>query len=179
MLAEELGRGLLVGRFLVGTVLASQWLAAAPGGARRDRQLEALLGGVRTMAVADAEPAAHGAPGMVSLQARALAPRGGWRLEGGKRGIWSEAGTDGLLVSALDVASGETLLFDVALDARGLLRRDYATVDGGRALDLEFAGVEIDAQALLAGPGRAAASVRRGCAPGISCCWQSRPSASA
>jgi alkylation response protein AidB-like acyl-CoA dehydrogenase len=161
VLAEELGRGLLVGRFLLGSVLASQWLAAAPAGARRDRQLEALLGGSCALAIADAEPAARGAPGVVSLQARALAQRGGWRLEGGKLGVWSEARTDSLLVSALDVASGETLLFDVSLDARGLLRRDYATVDGGRALDLEFAGVELDEQALLAGPGSGFGTARR------------------
>lgn len=151
VLAEELGRGLLVGRFLAGTVLASDWLAAAPAGAARTRLLERLLAGDRSLVVAESAPASRGAPGIPGLRTRL---RGGkWVLDGEAVGAWCGRGVDSLLVTAVDAAAGETLLFEVAPGAVGVSCEVYATVDDGRALDLRCQGVEVDASALLAGPG--------------------------
>lgn len=149
VLAEELGRGLMVGRFLTGTVLASEWLAAAPAGAARARLLESLLAGSRALVVAEAAATARGAPARLGVRAVAQGP--GWRLDGEAVGAACGASTDVLLVAA-QAAEGATLLFEVAPDARGLSLREYATVDDGRALDLHFAGVGLEATALLAGP---------------------------
>lgn len=151
VLAEELGRGLLVGRFLVGTVLASDWLAAASAGEARTRLLESLLAGDRSLVVAESAPASRGAPGVPGLRARV---RGGkWVLDGDAVGAWCGARVGTVLVTAVDAAAGETLLFGVAPDAVGVACEHYATVDDGRALDLRCRGVELDAAALLAGPG--------------------------
>ncbi len=151
VLAEELGRGLLVGRFLTGTVLASDWLAAAPAGAARTRLLDALLAGQRSLVVAEAAPTARGAPGAPGL--RAQARDGRWVLDGEAIGAWCGASVESLLVTAVDAASGVTLLFELAPSLRGVSCQQYATVDDGRALDLRCTAVELDQDALLAGPG--------------------------
>jgi alkylation response protein AidB-like acyl-CoA dehydrogenase len=155
-LTRELGRSLLVGSFVLGTVLPGRLVAAAPPGELRTRLLEALLTGTRSLALADAETATRGACPAVSL--RALPQGDGWRLEGAKAGIWIGDETRELLVSAIAGPPGSAeLLLVVPVDAPGLELRAFETIDGGRGADAILSGVTVPATAVLIPP---AAEVR-------------------
>ena len=141
-LVSELGRGLLVGSYIVGTVLPGRAVAAAPPSALRAALLEGLISGTRSLSFADIEPASRGASSNVATRATAAA--GSWILDGTKTNVWSVEQTRTLLVSA--VTSGarpEELLLTVPLDAPGLTRREFPTIDGGRALECTFSSVPV------------------------------------
>ncbi len=150
--AEELGRGLQAGSFLVSHVLVGQWLAAAPKGLRRNAALVRQLDGTRSIALADSEHAARGAPGPVALRARR--DGSGWRLDGAKCNVLLDESTDTLLVSAaVEGSAQEILLIELPRLAPGLVTQEFRTVDDGRALDVRFADVAVGADDVLAGPG--------------------------
>lgn len=151
-LAEELGRSLLVGSYLVGTILPGRIASAAPPGAVRTRIIDDLMAGTRTLSVADAEPQSRGMCSDVAT--RATESSGEWILDGAKTNVWSCAETQMLLVSAA-VAGDEPreLFLTVPVPSPGLDIREYATIDGGRALDCEFKRVALKADAVLVPPG--------------------------
>lgn len=157
-IAEELGRGLQVGSFLLTQTLAGQLLAGAPPGERRDRLLESLLGGTRNIAVADIEPRGRGAGAEVQLAVRRK--DGEWTLEGAKTSVWVAPDTDRLLVTACAAESGAALLVELPLDSAGIARREFATIDGGRALGLHLQSVRVPGSNVLAGPAAGFAAVR-------------------
>jgi len=150
-LANELGRSLLVGSYVMGSVLPGRMIAAAPAGELRTRLIAELIAGTRSLAVADAEPATRGVCPEVAL--RAEADGAGWRLDGAKAGVWTSATTRELLVSATTTAGGDAeLLAVVPIGSPGLELRRYTTLDGGEAANAVFSGVMVPASAVLAPP---------------------------
>ncbi len=150
-LANELGRSLLVGSYVMGSVLPGRMIAAAPAGELRTRLIAELIAGTRSLAVADAEPTTRGVCPGVAL--RAEADGAGWRLDGAKAGVWTSATTRELLVSATTAAGGDAeLLAVVPIDSPGLELRRYTTIDGGEAANAVFSGVMVPASAVLAPP---------------------------
>jgi alkylation response protein AidB-like acyl-CoA dehydrogenase len=158
VLAEELGRGLQVGTFLLGDALATQWLTAAAASALRSALIDSILGGVRAVAVADSESPQRGVPSVPLLRARATGS--GWLLDGQKSGIWITEATGELLVSALTAgAQPELILVRVprtAVANAAVLQ----TIDGGRAMSCQFVGTVVAADSVLIGAGGGFAATR-------------------
>ena len=192
VLAEELGRGLLVGRFLVGDVLAGQLLAAAPAGARRDALLEALVAGSREHAVADAEPVARGAPGALRLQARRTAA--GWELDGAKSLAWVACRRPGIAGdrrgrgSACGRGAGESYGYSARSRRRSAAVRGTTRGAGTHLPRIPHGRRRTRARCQVcsgrarrcgaARRGRAVASPPRAYAPGTWCCSPKPPNAS-
>ncbi len=150
-LALELGRGLLVGSWIMGSVLPGRMISACPAGGLRTRLIEGLIAGDRSLALADSEPASRGVCPDVTL--RAVPDGDGWRLDGAKSGVWTCAETRELLVSATSRAPGAgEMLLVVPVDAAGLRLRRFPTIDGGEAAEATFAGVKVGAGDVLAAP---------------------------
>jgi alkylation response protein AidB-like acyl-CoA dehydrogenase len=154
VLVEELGRGLQVGSLLMSDALAAQWLAAAPASAVRGALIDTILGGARSIAVADSEPRQRGAPLPPQLRARATGDD--WLLDGLKSNVWISA----LLVSAVtDGAQPEWILVQVprvAVQAGA----EFDTIDGGRAINCQFAGTAVARESVLIGPDAGFAATR-------------------
>jgi alkylation response protein AidB-like acyl-CoA dehydrogenase len=158
-LTTELGRSLLVGSYVMGSVLPGRMIAAAPASELRTRLIGELIAGTRSLALADAEPGTRGACPPVSL--RAQADGDGWRLDGAKAGIWIDGHTRELLVSAASGPEGAAeLLLVVPLEAPGLALRRFETIDGGQAAEATLSGVKVPASAVLAPPGAGVRSLR-------------------
>ena len=160
-LVSELGRGLLVGSYIVGTVLPGRAVAAAPPSALRAALLEGLISGTRSLSFADIEPASRGASSNVATRATAAAEN--WILDGAKTNVWSVEQTRTLLVSAVTTgARPEELLLTVPLGAPGLTQREFPTIDGGRALECTFSSVTVPPTQVLMPPDARVREVREG-----------------
>jgi alkylation response protein AidB-like acyl-CoA dehydrogenase len=158
-LAEELGRGLQVGSLLMSDVMAAQWLAAVPASAVRGTLIDSILGGARSIALADSEPQQRGAPLPPQLCARATGDD--WQLDGLKTNVWVRDSSSALLVSAVtEGAQPEWILVQVprvAVQAGA----EFDTIDGGRAINCQFAGTAVARESVLIGPNGGFAATRQ------------------
>ncbi|AJK47847.1 acyl-CoA dehydrogenase family protein [Burkholderia plantarii] len=176
---ECLGRGLVVEPFL-GALMAGRALALGAGRGRGEgeggdgegaaahrERLAALLDGRAVAAFAHTEPGTHYEPHRVAT--RAVPTAQGWRLDG-EKGVVAHGGSatffvvsarladaDGPAVGSNDGADDDDptglALFVVPREAPGVSVRAYPTIDGGRAAEVRFEGVALDAGARLAGDG--------------------------
>ena len=151
---ESLGRG-LVPEPLLGALLVGQALALA-GSESQKAHLEGMIDGSSVAALAHDEPDSHYELNRVSTMAT---PSGeGWLLDGSKGVVAFGERADWLLVSAR--TSGETLdadgisLFLVPGNLAGISKRGYQRIEGGRAAELVFDKVRVDAGALVGQAGR-------------------------
>ncbi|UVS97158.1 acyl-CoA dehydrogenase family protein [Burkholderia glumae] len=168
MVFECLGRGLVVEPFL-GALMAGRALALGAGqgqGAAVHRErLAALLDGRAVAALAHTEPGTHYEPHRVAT--RALPTAQGWRLDG-EKGVVAHGGSatffvvsarlaeaDGAAAGGDDDDPAGLALFVVPREAPGVSVRAYPTIDGGRAAEVRFERVALDAGARLAGDGAA------------------------
>ncbi|ACR30259.1 acyl-CoA dehydrogenase family protein [Burkholderia glumae] len=166
---ECLGRGLVVEPFL-GALMAGRALALGAGqgqGAAVHRErLAALLDGRAVAAFAHTEPSTHYEPHRVAT--RALPTAQGWRLDG-EKGVVAHGGSATFFVVSARLAEADgaaaggdddddpagLALFVVPREAPGVSVRAYPTIDGGRAAEVRFERVALDAGARLAGDGAA------------------------
>ena len=79
----------------------------------------------------------------------------GWTLDGSKILVSAGAFATHFLVTAKPSDGSGLLLFLVPADTTGISRSDYRTIDDRAASDLVFTGVDLSAEACLAGPGEA------------------------
>jgi alkylation response protein AidB-like acyl-CoA dehydrogenase len=122
-----LGRGLAVEPFL-GTLLAGRMLA----GAGERKLLSDLIAGRTIVLPAHAEPESRYDLEVVS--SKAVERGAGWVLNGTKTNVGHAGAADAFLVSA---RTGAAIgLFAIEAGAKGVERRDYALIDGGRGADL-------------------------------------------
>lgn len=146
LLAEELGRALVLEPFVPAVVLCTRLIERSELATR-----EALLGNVASgeliLALAHAEPQERYAVHAAQTLAESTAD-GGWRLSGLKTLVVGAPFAHSLIVSA--TLEGEPALFLVPADSRGLTLRPYALIDGSRAADVQFDAVEVPADKLLA-----------------------------
>ncbi|MFL6679754.1 MAG: acyl-CoA dehydrogenase family protein [Burkholderiaceae bacterium] len=151
IVAEELGRGLVLEPFVGSSVLATRLIARADAAAfapRRAELLGGLLAGTLQVAVAYCEPSSRFELPSASVRARAQGE--GFVLDGVKMMVPAAAAADHLIVSAA-VDGGDTALFLVPRDATRV--HPYALIDGTRAGDVELAAVYVAAAARLSAPG--------------------------
>ena len=151
---ECLGRHLVV-EPLLGALVVGRALIQAGSPAQQD-QLARLISGELTAALAHDEPGSHYELNRVATTATRQA--GGWRLQGVKSVVPLGDTADLLLVSAR--TAGHTLdaegisLFLVPGTAVGLDKRGHGRIDGGRAAQLCFQDVQLEAGALLGTEGQ-------------------------
>lgn len=136
IIAQQLGRGLVLEPWLGCAVLAAQTLAAT-GDIER---LPALCDGTRSMALAWSEPGSRGVAHIVSTQAAETGE--GWRLTGEKSLVLGGVGADAYLVSArtagvVDDAEGISL-FLVEAGVAGVTLTSTPLHDGTGAATLRF-----------------------------------------
>jgi alkylation response protein AidB-like acyl-CoA dehydrogenase len=155
LVAEELGRGLVLEPYIACAVLAARLLerADAPAFAQRRAQaLADLAAGSMQIAVAHSEPDSRfelDAPGTT-----ARAEGSGHVLDGTKLMVPAAATAGAFIVSARlddEIADGEVALFLVPRDAVTL--HAYPLIDGTRAADVALRGVFVPADARLSAPG--------------------------
>ncbi|MFM0594697.1 acyl-CoA dehydrogenase family protein [Paraburkholderia dilworthii] len=180
---ECLGRGLVVEPFL-DTLMVGQALARSGNDTQR-ALLEGLIDGSRIVALAHGEPDGHYE--LARVGTRALregaadsdgdgdgdadvdADGGSWQLNGSKAVVQHGEHAGLFLVSArthgADDSEEGISLFLVPRDTAGVSVRGYRKIDGGRAAEVTFDRVMLDADALLgtAGVGFATLEYAVGC----------------
>ena len=158
---EELGRAMAIEPYLETVVMCGGLLARA-GGARADDLLTQIGRGAAIVALASDEPGARHEPSAIATTARRRGSH--WQLDGSKCVVNAAPWASHLLVTARTEASDRggagVSLFLVETRAPGVIRQEYATIDGRWAADVALQSVEVPADALLGEPGDALASVR-------------------
>lgn len=151
IMMEALGRGLVVEPFVPTVVLAGGALKLAGSAAQKAAHLAGIMDGSVQGALAFTEPQSRYNLADVAVTARQQGD--GWVIDGTKSVVLNGPSADLLVVSAR--TGGEqrdrdgVSLFLVPGDSAGISRRDYPTVDGLRAAEITFDGVEVGADALL------------------------------
>jgi alkylation response protein AidB-like acyl-CoA dehydrogenase len=168
IIAQELGRGLVIEPYLGCAVLAAQTLAAGGTSAQKERLLPSLADGSRRVALAYSELASRGMPLPVTTRAERKAS--GYLLHGRKSLVLGAVGADAFIVSASlagakDDGRDVTLLL-VEGDRPGLGRQALPLHDGRWAEELTLDGVEVGEEAVLGLPGRGLPALRTGLAHG-------------
>lgn len=161
IIAQQLGRGLVVEPYLGCAVMAAQTLAAAATEAQRQSWLPRLADGSSRLALAYSEPAAHGFADRV--EARARRRDGGWRLNGVKTLVLGGAMAHGYIVSAR--AEEGLSLFMVTTGTPGLAVTPTPLHDGQMAVQLVLN--DVLAAELLGVAGEGLAGLREGLAHGV------------
>jgi len=158
---EALGRG-LVAEPLLGALLVGQALIAA-GTQAQKAKLEDIVAGGLIAPLAHEEPGSHYE--LSNVAATAAKSATGWTLNGAKAVVAFGEKADLLLVSAR-TAGGQfdtagISLFLVDGNAAGIAKRGYSRFEGGRAAELTFTNVQLDADALLGAEGQGHAVLER------------------
>lgn len=158
---EALGRG-LVAEPLLGALLVGQALIAA-GTQAQKAKLEDIVAGGLVATLAHEEPGSHYE--LSNVAATAAKSATGWTLNGAKAVVAFGEKADLLLVSAR-TAGGQfdtagISLFLVDGNAAGIAKRGYSRFEGGRAAELTFTDVQLDADALLGAEGQGHAVLER------------------
>lgn len=151
LIAQELGRGLVLAPYLGSAVLAAQTLRAAASEEQLERWVPALADGSRRVALAYSEAGAAGIPEACAL--RADAADDGWLLHGVKTLVLGGADADAYIVSArlgrAEHGPEEITLFLVDAHAPGLNVRPLPLHDGTWAAEVTFDGVLATEAAVL------------------------------
>ncbi|WP_348762580.1 acyl-CoA dehydrogenase [uncultured Salinisphaera sp.] len=157
VVAEGLGRGLVVEPYLGRIVLAGCFLDAALADDKKAEVLEPLIAGEARFALAVHEPAGRYDPHWIETTATQDA--NGWRLSGRKAAVLAGDSADHLIVIARtggDNPSAEGLsAFWVDADTAGVRRAGYTTIDGQRAAEVWLDDVAVGADALIGTEGQA------------------------
>lgn len=147
VLAEQLGRGLVVEPFVAGGLLPGLLLAALPAGALRDSWLANISSGTARLAFAPWEPQARHRTAAVATLAEFRGSQ--WILNGAKSLAPGAAGADAFIVCAR-TGAGTLGLFLIDAKASGLTVQTRSLYDGRHAASLVLAGVK-DAHLLTEG----------------------------
>ena len=163
VIMEQVGKGLVVEQFLSSLVLAGGLIAKAGSDQQKNRWLAPMIEGEVIGGFAFAEADSRFNLNAVSTTAKA--ENGGFRVNGSKAVVLGAQNADVLVVSARtggeDRDAEGVSLFLVSPDTEGVTRRDYVTVDGGRASEISFEQVDVGADALLGELGGASKVIER------------------
>lgn len=166
LIAQELGRGLVIEPYLGCAVLAAQTLVAGGTTAQKERLLPALADGSRRVALAYSEPESRGMPQPVATRAERNAS--GYVLRGRKSLVLGGVGADMFIVSAslaAEKGAGQAVtLLLVEGDRPGLARRALPLHDGTWVEELTLEGVQVGEEAVLGAPGSGLPPLRAGLA---------------
>ncbi|MCY1286139.1 Acryloyl-CoA reductase (NADH) [compost metagenome] len=165
IIAQELGRGLVLEPYLGCAVLAAQTLVAAGSAEQQARWLPQLAEGTCRIALAYSEPGSRGMPEPVTLRAERNGD--GFLLYGLKSLVLGAAGARAFIVSARIAGTAGISLLLVDADSPGLERQALPLHDGSWAEELNFEGVAVAAEALLGEAGQGLPALREGLSHGI------------
>ncbi len=153
---EEIGRALVIEPYLPTVVIAGGALKAT-GGALADAVIPEIIAGNAIIAFAYAEP--QGRYDLADLRTTAKKDGGGYVLSGHKSVVYSAPHATHLLVTARSSGGQRdrdgVSLFLIPADTKGVVRRDYPTVDGARASEVYFENASIGADTLIGAEGGA------------------------
>ena len=150
LILEETGRTLTASPLLASGLAAASALVLGGSDAQKSEYLPKIAGGeiVGTLAV---DEGAHHAPEKVALKAEKSGS--GYKLTGTKSFVLEGLAANLLIVSARTSGKpGDTdgiTLFLVPADAKGVTRKRLHLADSRGAANIEFAGVEVGADAVL------------------------------
>lgn len=157
LVCEEFGRHLVLEPFLETVVLAGGLLRRAGSPQQKASYLGRLMAGDLQAAFAYLEP--HHTGWIGEIKTRLDARNGQWLLTGRKCVVYNAPQAELIIVlarsrSEYDGIDGTSVVL-VPSDAHGVARRDYRTLDGHSAADIEFNDVVLSDAAILARPGQA------------------------
>ena len=151
---EGLGTGLAVEPYLATVVMGAELLKRSGAAARSDR-LARLAAGELQVAFAFAERQSRYE--LANVETRAEPEGGGYRLTGAKSVVFNAPAADVIAVSARTAGSprdrGGLTVFALDASAHGLEVREYRTMDGLRAGEIELDGVRAEPDDVLGRPG--------------------------
>jgi alkylation response protein AidB-like acyl-CoA dehydrogenase len=150
IIMEEFGKALVIEPYL-GTVVIGGGFMKHSGYAGAASVIEGIVAGVTTIAFAYAEPQARYT--WQDLKTTARKEGSGYVLNGHKAVVVGAPFATHLVVTARTGGgqrdSGGVSVFLVDKNLKGVVTRDYPTVDGGRASEVYFENVSIPADALI------------------------------
>jgi hypothetical protein len=156
VIMEEFGKALVVEPYLGTVVIGGGFLGRAGGKTAADLIGEIIAGNVR-FAFAWGEPQARYC--LHDLAVTARKDGAGYVLNGAKSVVIGAPFATHLIVTARTGGArrdtGGVSVFVVDKTAKGVVTRDYPTVDGGRASEVIFENVAVGADALIGGEGEA------------------------
>ena len=163
ILLEQFGRGLVVEPYLATVVLAGGALRHGGTPAQQSEHLPSIINGSTQGALAFVEPQSRFNLSDVATTAQKVAD--GYLLNGTKSVVLNAPNADLMIVSARTSGAQRdeqgVSLFLVEADAKGIMRRDYPTVDAFRAAEISFDAVEVGDDALVADAGQGLAVLER------------------
>ena len=148
---ERLGRGLIVEPYLANVVLAGGVLKRAANNSQKEQWLGPLISGELQATLAFVEPQAR--YDINNIATTAVRDGDAWRLNGSKGYVLNGANADLVIVPAR--TSGEqrdtsgVTLFGVPGDTAGISVRDYETIDGQRAAEIDMKDVALPLDAVI------------------------------
>src|SRR5882762_3685623 len=169
LVMEFVGRGLLLEPFLSTVVMCGGLIRDGASDELKRTMLPRIGAGEIKAALACYE--GSGRYELSRVACAAVRSGGGWRLSGRKTVVLDAASADYFLVSA---RTGGTVadprgisVFLVGRETAGVTMFAYPTQSGGRAADLQFENVAVDADALIGAPQEGLAMVERAVDRGI------------
>lgn len=138
VLAEQLGRGLVVEPFIAAGLLPGLLLAALPASKVRDACLTSITNATQRLAFAPWEPQARHNTAAIITNAESVGD--GWLIHGAKGLVPGAAGSDAFVICAR-MEAGTMGLFFIAAGSDGLTVEARALYDGRHAASLTLAGV--------------------------------------
>jgi alkylation response protein AidB-like acyl-CoA dehydrogenase len=151
ILMEAFGRGLVTEPYLSTVVIGAGLISECGTEEQKQAILPRVADGSLRLAFAHSERAARF--DLARVDTTAMRTAAGWRLDGHKTAVLDGNAAAQIIVSARlaseDGRPGKLGLFLVPSGAAGLRLRDYSRLGGGRACNLDLAGVQLAADALL------------------------------
>lgn len=147
-LFEALGEGLVVEPLTTQISVVAPLLQAAVDAPGSQDALASLVSGTWRAALAVSEPGSRYA--LSQPRTTAKIAESGYVLSGLKSQVVDAPSAQTLFVSAAVADSNELALFQVDPQAAGVRRKDYATIDGRRASDVDLENVRVDSEARMA-----------------------------
>ncbi|KUE86343.1 acyl-CoA dehydrogenase [Cupriavidus necator] len=149
LIAQELGRGLVLEPYIGCAVLAAQTLVAGGTAEQKASLVPQLAEGSRRIALAYSEPDSRGMPEVVATRADKDAD--GYVIHGRKSLVLGAVGADAFIVSAQVTGEADIALLLVDAGSAGLARQPMPLHDATWVEDLTFDGVRVPAGNRLEG----------------------------
>jgi alkylation response protein AidB-like acyl-CoA dehydrogenase len=151
ILMEAFGRGLVIEPYLTTTVLGSALLHHGGSPQQKQKFLPAIAAGKSMIAFGFAERQSR--YNLADVTTTAHKNGDGFVLNGNKSVVFNAPSADTIVVSARTAGTSRdehgVSLFLVERQTPGVVLREYATVDGGRAAELSLNDVHVGADAVL------------------------------
>lgn len=148
---EEFGKGLVIEPYLQTVVVAGGFLKHAGTAAQKEQHLAGIIGGEEIYGFAYSEP--KGRYNLADLTTTAKKDGSGYVLNGHKAVVLGAPMATHLVVTARTSGgqrdAGGVTVFIVPKSAKGVVTRDYPTVDGLRASEVYFENVSVGADAVV------------------------------